>query len=188
MMTDSSHSSVNINPILSGRYSSYKPLCTEFYPSEKDILVITDSIIKIVEGILTKIEISYSTTVKYDEEIYIIPTVTSLNTLDFLKKISFQNFQEVVTFLQAHQDIVPAMLMGSKIATETFPGKSEFLLEVDRDIDSGIEYLELTIRLPEYPDTVIDTIDSICESYWEDIIDKSTLFFITTDFSAPKVE
>lgn len=141
---------------------------------------------KIFESLLTNPKINYSTTVEYENLGYLIPTETSNYTLNFLKELTFPNFEDLITFLSVHKDILPVVIFGCTLATEMFPDKSEFSLSVENE-DAENKYLVLTIRLQNYEENIMKKIDAICEQYWEDIIDKSALFFVTTDFTKPKV-
>ncbi|PKL70057.1 MAG: hypothetical protein CVV30_01415 [Methanomicrobiales archaeon HGW-Methanomicrobiales-1] len=141
-----------------------------------------ESIVKIIEAILSHFETDYSTTLEYE---YISPTQSSLYSLDFLSHIYIPNIDEISGFILDHEDILPVILNGCKLATEIFDKDTELSLEVSKDLESGFQFLVLNVRKKQYPHDIMETIDGLCDTFWNDVIGKSAYFIISTDFQPP---
>jgi len=143
---------------------------------------IYEILIEIIKTIFSHFETDYSSII---ENRYSVPTESFPSSFDFLNRLSIPNIHELSEFIIQHEDILPVMLTGCNRCSEYFGGDTDLILAVVHDPESNFEFLELNVRKSEYEDNFMEIVESLCDSFWNDLLDKSSYFVITTDFQPP---
>ncbi len=92
---------------------------------------------------------------------------------------------EIRNYLSRYSDMVEVARIGCRAATEAFGPETELSLEVYHDPEFEDEYLVLFIRQREYPDDLLEVIDSVQEQYEAELQRRTGWFLVTTDFQSP---
>ncbi|MDD5024786.1 MAG: hypothetical protein PHF57_12415 [Methanoregula sp.] len=143
---------------------------------------IFDILMEIIRTLSPQFETDYSSTINYG---YTIPTESFPFSLDFFRRLSIQNIQELSDFFTQHNDILPVFLFGCKLCTDTFGPDVELSVDIVQDPDSDFECIEVNVRKTVYEDNFMEMLESLSDRYWNTQMDTSSYFIISTDFQPP---
>ena len=90
--------------------------------------------------------------------------------------------QAVAAYMHHHPDISPILPDVVRALREEFPSATRLILNVYADPEIDRTYLTLTVRLPEYPDDVLDRIDMAFMATGDALANTSGWIVPDTDF------
>jgi hypothetical protein len=102
--------------------------------------------------------------------------------------ISIPDPDAVISYLQHYPDIIDVLWNAAKYSLETFEKRAEISLEISTGDDSCDTVLALFVRMAEYPEDIIEQLDSVCEQFEQDLIERDGFILITTDFLSPIIK
>jgi len=91
----------------------------------------------------------------------------------------------VISYLQHYPDIIDILWNASKYSFEFFERRAEISLEISVGDDASDTVIALFIRMEEYPENIIEQLDSVCEQFEPDLTERDGFILITTDFQPP---
>lgn len=100
--------------------------------------------------------------------------------------IQTPKINEVITYLSQHPDVINVLWKASKFTSLGFNGRGEISLEVRTGDDPLDQILTLIVRMYNYPDDIIDQLDTVCEKFESELIGMDGFLLLTTDFQPPK--
>lgn len=88
-------------------------------------------------------------------------------------------------YLIENNDMLGMLLPMSEALMAHFEGDAQIFLELFQDPDADDEFLMFTVRIANYPEDILDQLNSLASLFEEPLSERDGWILITTDFSQP---
>ena len=89
-------------------------------------------------------------------------------------------------YLSRYPELAPLVEATATRASEIFGAAAQLSLEIIQDRESEDRYTALMVRFEEYPEDVMETLESINRTFDDADPSSEGWFFVTTDFQNPR--